>query len=477
MTSDERAVGAAENGTGPYGTVLLQGLWTPRAPGVGAIDLRRLGAYRFPHEVMAMVVAIVTMVAAAAAGSILISPKVAIGLVGLIVFQGIIVPLRVRAMVGRSAEITPAQFASLYPVVRRNLERLDMPPTRVFVTQDPTPYAFSFGLTRPYGIVLTSSLVEGLTRDELAAVIAHEMGHIKFGHVRVNQLFGGANVQLGIPLVEFLIRVPFLWWMRCAELSADRVAYAATERVSTMISGLVKMTIGPKLYDEVRPDELARQGQEFARSPWAPITQMKSNTPFLMSRIQNIIDFAGPPESDHQLNLARPDGLELDRDRAATQFGGGPSPARPPAAADLLGSSPPADHGATLSGSVRTGRIVGPPSGPPFAQPTSPPPAPAVARPDAWLAVSQGADGLRWFRVPGPWVTVGRGPENDLVIPDGRISHRHFGLKWASGSYVLSDLNSRNGTLLNGRPIRDAVIGDGDEIVAGDAHFRFTLAR
>lgn len=465
MTSDERPIGAANDGPSPYGTILLQGLWAPRKPGVGTVDPRQIGAYRFHHESMAMLMAILTMLGAAVAGSILISPKVAIGLVGLIAFQGLIVPLRVRSMVGRSAEVTPAQFSSIYAIVRRDIERLDLPATRVFVMQDPTPYAFSFGLTRPYGIVLTSALVEGLTDDELSAVLAHEMGHIKFGHVRISQLFGGANVQLGIPLVEFLIRVPFLWWMRCAELTADRVAYAATGRVSTIISGLVKMTIGPRLYAEVRPDELARQATEFSRGPWASVSQMKASAPFLMSRIQNIIDFAGPPERGHTLNLARPDGLAVGVDREATQFAAGPPPA---AARRILVSDGPGPA-----------RAAGPlPAPSRSAAPEAPLPPPRVQaspRPEAWLALGQPAGDCKWFRLPGPWITVGRGADNDLVVADHRVSHRHFGVKWANGGYVLSDLNSRNGTRLNGQPVRDARLEDGDEIVAGDTHLTFAI--
>ncbi len=51
----------------------------------------------------------------------------------------------------------------------------------------------------------------------------------------------------------------------------------------------------------------------------------------------------------------------------------------------------------------------------------------------------------------GMMVTLGRAPNNDLVIPDQRISkfHAYFRLS-PDGAWTLSDASSRNGTALNG---------------------------
>jgi hypothetical protein len=226
--------------------------------------------------------------------------------------------------------------------------------------------------------------------------------------------------------------------MRCSELSADRAGFAFGGRVSKLISTLVKLAIGPRLYDQARPDELARQADEFYRGPWAIISQLQSSHPFLVSRIQQALDFTGPPEPGHDLNLARPDGLTLNPGAQAV-----PSP--------FPGAAPGA------------------------AAPPGAPPRPGPQRVEAWLAVSQPDGAQAWHRLAGSWTTVGRGADNDLVVADQKISHRHFGLRLEAGRYTLFDLNSRNGTRLNGRAIREQVLENGDEIEAGDTRFAYAL--
>ena len=67
----------------------------------------------------------------------------------------------------------------------------------------------------------------------------------------------------------------------------------------------------------------------------------------------------------------------------------------------------------------------------------------------------------------GPF-TIGRAPEADLVIDDVSISRLHTRLLVTDQRVVLSDLGSRNGTLLNGAPVREPrPIAPGDVITLG----------
>ena len=63
--------------------------------------------------------------------------------------------------------------------------------------------------------------------------------------------------------------------------------------------------------------------------------------------------------------------------------------------------------------------------------------------------------------------TIGRRSGHDLVLPDGRVSRDHAVVEAASGGYRLRDLGSRNGTLLNGEPIAEADLSDGDRLAIG----------
>src|SRR3954449_3125134 len=71
---------------------------------------------------------------------------------------------------------------------------------------------------------------------------------------------------------------------------------------------------------------------------------------------------------------------------------------------------------------------------------------------------------------------IGRGQSNTIALPDADaiISLRHASVHAIEGHFYLSDLNSRNGTMLNGRPVVLAtLLRDGDVIRIGRCEFIF----
>ncbi len=76
-------------------------------------------------------------------------------------------------------------------------------------------------------------------------------------------------------------------------------------------------------------------------------------------------------------------------------------------------------------------------------------------------------DGTRTVRVPVP-ITIGRAPSATLVIPDARVSRLHARIDLTEGALSIRDLDSRNGTLVNARPIDSVLeLREGDEIDVG----------
>jgi DNA-binding winged helix-turn-helix (wHTH) protein len=72
--------------------------------------------------------------------------------------------------------------------------------------------------------------------------------------------------------------------------------------------------------------------------------------------------------------------------------------------------------------------------------------------------------GQRWS-VASDLVVVGRGNECDLLLPEPQISRQHVRIKQIDGAFVLEDLESRNGTWINGQQIHgERPLRDGDEI-------------
>jgi len=67
---------------------------------------------------------------------------------------------------------------------------------------------------------------------------------------------------------------------------------------------------------------------------------------------------------------------------------------------------------------------------------------------------------------PGPPTTIGRSPENTIVVPNANASRRHAQLTHENDAWRIEDLGTKNGTLRNGRGVSGAEsLDEGDEIV------------
>ena len=90
------------------------------------------------------------------------------------------------------------------------------------------------------------------------------------------------------------------------------------------------------------------------------------------------------------------------------------------------------------------------------------------------IDIEKGPQGLRGLHVDmlGP-VVVGRSPSSDIVISEPYVSSTHARFTIQGPALVLEDLNSKNGTLVNGRLIDQPVtLRDNDEVQVGDAVMR-----
>ena len=89
------------------------------------------------------------------------------------------------------------------------------------------------------------------------------------------------------------------------------------------------------------------------------------------------------------------------------------------------------------------------------------------------LELQSGAcSGRKAWMKAGQIIQVGRTERADFVVPDdAQISSLHFALECERHSCLLRDLNSANGTNLNGERVTRASLHDGDVIVAGQTRF------
>src|SRR6266850_1444511 len=70
-------------------------------------------------------------------------------------------------------------------------------------------------------------------------------------------------------------------------------------------------------------------------------------------------------------------------------------------------------------------------------------------------------------------ITIGRMKGNNMVIEDSSISLMHARITRKNGEFYLKDLNSTNGTVLNGQPITEARLRDLDRVRFADISGQF----
>ncbi|HHY55796.1 MAG TPA: zinc metalloprotease HtpX [Chloroflexi bacterium] len=80
----------------------------------------------------------------------------------------------------RAREVTPAEAPELHRMVEVLAQRAGIPKPGVYIIDSPTPNAFATGRSPAKGAVaVTTGILQVLSRDELAGVMAHELAHIK----------------------------------------------------------------------------------------------------------------------------------------------------------------------------------------------------------------------------------------------------------------------------------------------------------
>jgi pSer/pThr/pTyr-binding forkhead associated (FHA) protein len=89
------------------------------------------------------------------------------------------------------------------------------------------------------------------------------------------------------------------------------------------------------------------------------------------------------------------------------------------------------------------------------------------------LSIEQGKGRGKAFDFDAEQITIGRTEENDVVLYEQGVSRRHARISRQDGRYILEDLESANGTLLNGNKIQKETLNDGDRVGIGDVVFRF----
>lgn len=93
---------------------------------------------------------------------------------------------------------------------------------------------------------------------------------------------------------------------------------------------------------------------------------------------------------------------------------------------------------------------------------------------DARLVVEKGDYAGKVLKLGGGTAMIGRSSKCELPLKGSSgVSRRHCKVQLISGRYVVIDLESRNGTVVNGETVARKFLTDGDLLEIGDEHVRF----
>jgi len=159
--------------------------------------------------------------------------------------------LEYQLSVASSIRVGPTQLPSVHAHLLAACTALDVPEPELYVCSGGLS-SIATGPNHPY-IVLMSGVLGLMDEAELAAAIAHEVGHIKAGHLLYKSMasavdfFGGVANDFSLGFSKFVttpIQVGLLTWDRWSELTADRAALLVVRDPRVCLSMLMKLAAG-----------------------------------------------------------------------------------------------------------------------------------------------------------------------------------------------------------------------------------------
>lgn len=170
----------------------------------------------------------------------------------------------------------PDQLPTLHRLLVDACETLGMENVPdLYVRQNPVPNAYTLALSgrRPF-IVLHTSLLDLLNDDELQAVIAHELGHLKCDHavwLTAANVLALGTVSL-LPIVSATVEDAVMRWLRAAELSCDRAALLVVQDPEIVVSSFMKLAGGSgRFAGELSVASFLRQAKSYEQASSSPL--------------------------------------------------------------------------------------------------------------------------------------------------------------------------------------------------------------
>ncbi|MCJ7811095.1 MAG: M48 family metalloprotease, partial [Dehalococcoidia bacterium] len=136
------------------------------------------------------------------------------GVIGLIVAFGFALLMnlwtywfsdKLALRMARAHEVAPEQEPRLHSMVEEVAGMAGLPKPRVYIVENDAPNAFATGRNPKHSVVaVTTGIMRILNEDELKAVLAHELGHIKNRDILVSAIV--ATIASAVMFIAFMAR-------------------------------------------------------------------------------------------------------------------------------------------------------------------------------------------------------------------------------------------------------------------------------
>ncbi len=209
-----------------------------------------------------------------------------IGVISFFYFSLLIVRIHNKNMLGRGIKVSADQIPELHELGLKVAERLQINPPQIFVVKGDEINAYALGFKRNYAVVVNSKVVEEMDQEEMAFILGHEFTHIKFRHTLWSTLIGDAGAS--IPVLSWLLSLPFLKWSRDAEYTCDRGGLVACGSKEAAVSALLLMLGGEKLCRSLSLEDIRKQANELEKGGIFRNPEAFSTHPFIVNRIVKI---------------------------------------------------------------------------------------------------------------------------------------------------------------------------------------------
>jgi len=238
----------------------------------------------------------------------------------------------------RAQPVTPAEAPTLYAIVERLTRRADLPMPRIYVIPSAAANAFATGRNpRHAAVAVTEGILQILNERELAAVLAHELSHVKnrdiliatiaaavagiisvVGHVaQWGLMLGGAGRSSdddrggGLAALAWIIVAPLIALLiqlaisRSREYGADASGAALSGDPEALASALARLeqAQGVRPYEHAGPATAHLFIVNPLRGTAATLMNLLSTHPPVEERIRRLQELRGPGRVSHLQEL------------------------------------------------------------------------------------------------------------------------------------------------------------------------------